>query len=106
MIIDYYSWNPDPLGDETLPAECWPDPKAMVDELKQMGVELMISPYFHEVTSQSKHYQKALDNGYLVQDADGKPATGAYVTTTCSTWRCVKMCILQYQPYKIQLILC
>jgi hypothetical protein len=33
-----------PLGDETLPAACWPDPKGMVDELKQMGVELMISP--------------------------------------------------------------
>eukprot|EP01048_Picozoa_sp_COSAG05_P008500 COSAG05_NODE_649_length_8102_cov_157.470823_11_plen_66_part_00 len=23
IIIDYFSWAPSPLGDETLPAECW-----------------------------------------------------------------------------------
>lgn len=32
----YFSWAPGPLGDETLPAECWPDPEGMVAELKQM----------------------------------------------------------------------
>ena len=50
MIIDYFSWN-DPvkkgntIGDETLPASCWPDPKLMVEQLKELGIELMISPY-------------------------------------------------------------
>ena len=44
IIIDYYNWAPSPLGDETLPKACWPDPKAMVDSLKEKGVELMISP--------------------------------------------------------------
>lgn len=45
IIIDFYSWN-DPvfnvntIGDETLPASCWPDPKLMVEQLKEMGVEL------------------------------------------------------------------
>ena len=35
IIIDFFSWN-DPvkhvntIGDETLPASCWPDPKLMV----------------------------------------------------------------------------
>ena len=52
MIIDYYSWAPDPLGDETLPAQCWPNPKEMVDQLKAQGVELMISPYFHAVSTE------------------------------------------------------
>ena len=38
------SWAPDPLGDESMPTQCWPDPKAMVDQrLKTtVGVELMI----------------------------------------------------------------
>ena len=50
MIIDFFSWN-DPdghvntIGDETLPKTCWPDPKLMVDQLKELGVELMVSPY-------------------------------------------------------------
>ena len=51
------SWAPDPLGDESLPKQCWPDPKAMVDQLKDAGVELMISPYFHQVAEQSKYYE-------------------------------------------------
>ena len=25
------------IGDETLPASCWPDPKLMVEQLKQLG---------------------------------------------------------------------
>ena len=31
----------------------------MVQELKQMGIELMISPYFHSVTKQSKNFPQA-----------------------------------------------
>ena len=29
------------LGDETLPTSCWPDAKLMVDQLKELGVELV-----------------------------------------------------------------
>jgi alpha-D-xyloside xylohydrolase len=78
IIIDYFNWNPNPLGDETLPAACWPDPKGMVDELKQMGVELMISPYFHSLTEQSKYYAKALSEGFIVTNATGQPAKVAF----------------------------
>eukprot|EP01043_Picozoa_sp_COSAG02_P015410 COSAG02_NODE_657_length_18797_cov_34.071238_14_plen_519_part_00 len=78
LIIDYFSWSPGPLGDETLPAECWPDPAAMVSELKQMGIELMLSPYFHSVTGQSKNYARAEELGLLVDGADGKPTNAAY----------------------------
>jgi alpha-D-xyloside xylohydrolase len=78
LIIDYFSWAPGPLGDETLPAECWPDPAGMVAELKQMGIELMLSPYFHSVTGQSKNYPKADAQGLLVDGAAGKPTDIAY----------------------------
>lgn len=78
LIIDYFSWAPEPLGDESLPAECWPDPAGMVTELTQMGIELMLSPYFHSVTGQSKNYPKADAQGLLVDGADGKPTDIAY----------------------------
>jgi alpha-D-xyloside xylohydrolase len=79
MIIDFFSWQ-DPvgdintIGDETLPASCWPDPKLMVDELKQLGVELMVSPYSHSVGAASRNYPAALAKGFLATDAQGQPA--------------------------------
>ena len=60
MIIDYYSWNPGPLGDEVLPSECWPDARSMVAELRAEGVELMISPYFHSLAAGSRPYAQVL----------------------------------------------
>ena len=82
MIIDFFSWM-DPLkgistiGDETLPASCWPDPKLMVEQLKEMGVELMISPYSHEVGKQSHNWAPALAKKLLATDSTGQPAMSA-----------------------------
>lgn len=79
IIIDYFSWAPGPLGDERLPSQCWPDPAGMVAELKAMGVEVMLSPYFHEVTEDSKRYPLAAKKGYLALDPSTKqPAKVAY----------------------------
>lgn len=84
MIIDFFNWN-DPaapksqqntLGDETLPASCWPDPKQMVDQLKEMGIELMISPYSHSVSVTSHNYAAAEARGLLAKDGKGQPALG------------------------------
>ncbi len=41
MVIDYFHWTEQ--GDFKFDPELWPDPKAMVDELKEMGIELMVS---------------------------------------------------------------
>ena len=79
MIIDFFSWM-DPktgantIGDETLPASCWPDPKGMVDQLKEMGIELMISPYSHSVGNSSHNYAEAATKHYLATDRTGQPA--------------------------------
>lgn len=81
IIIDFYSWN-DPdgnintLGDETLPKTCWPDPKGMVDELKALGVELMISPYSHSVAMSSHNYAEAAEQGFLALNSTHQPALG------------------------------
>eukprot|EP01051_Picozoa_sp_SAG22_P000313 SAG22_NODE_7_length_40155_cov_25.241356_26_plen_226_part_00 len=50
----------------------------MVDELKQMGVELMISPYFHSLTAASKYYAPALSKGFIVANKTGGPAKVAF----------------------------
>jgi alpha-D-xyloside xylohydrolase len=82
IVIDFYSWNdPAPgglntLGDETLPKTCWPDPKGMVDDLKALGVELMISPYSHSVSKTSTKYAAAATQGLLATDVTGGPALG------------------------------
>jgi alpha-D-xyloside xylohydrolase len=79
IIIDFYSWN-DPvkkintIGDETLPASCWPDPRLMVQQLKEMGVELMVSPYSHSVGKASHNWPEALAKKYLATDKSGQPA--------------------------------
>jgi alpha-D-xyloside xylohydrolase len=64
------------LGDETLPKSCWPDPKLMVDQLKELGVELMISPYSHSVAKTSTNYAEAEAKGLLATDSSGQPALG------------------------------
>eukprot|EP00040_Diaphanoeca_grandis_P034239 m.211742 g.211742 ORF g.211742 m.211742 type:complete len:742 (+) comp33109_c0_seq2:2296-4521(+) len=84
IIIDFFNWN-DPLapeghqntlGDETLPKTCWPDAKGMVDNLKDMGVELMISPYSHSISNTSVNWQGAQHNHLLALDHTGAPALG------------------------------
>ena len=47
----------------------------MVDELKEMGVELMISPYSHSVGKQSHNWAPALANKFLATDSTGQPAS-------------------------------
>lgn len=84
IIIDFFNWNDydapkgkqDTLGDETLPKSCWPDPKLMVDQLKELGVELMISPYSHSVAKTSTKYAEAAAKGLLATDSTGAPALG------------------------------
>lgn len=41
IVADFFHWPK--MGDFRFDEEFWPDPKAMVDELKDMGVELMVS---------------------------------------------------------------
>ena len=43
-----------------------------------MGVELMVSPYFHSLTEQSEYYAQAQRDGFIVTDKTGKPAKVAF----------------------------
>ena len=35
IVIDWFHWTE--MGDMGLNPECWPDPQAMVDELRMLG---------------------------------------------------------------------
>src|SRR5674476_1275704 len=41
IVADFFRWRH--MGDYRFEEEFWPDPQAMVDELRGMGVELMVS---------------------------------------------------------------
>ena len=57
FVIDYYHWPR--CGDYRFDEEYFPDPKAMIDELHEMGIETMVSicakdsmgPYDYQVVS-------------------------------------------------------
>lgn len=53
IVADYFHWPH--MGDYRFEEEFWPDPKAMVEELESMGVELMVS-IWPQVAVASENY--------------------------------------------------
>lgn len=64
IVIDFFHWYR--LGDYDFDPKYWPDPKKMVDELKSMGIRVMVSVW-PTVVPESKNYRDFDDNGYLVR---------------------------------------
>ena len=48
----------------------WPDPEAMIRELKEMGIELMVS-IWPTVDRDSENYEEMLEKGYLIRTERG-----------------------------------
>jgi alpha-D-xyloside xylohydrolase len=68
IVIDFFHW---PMqGDWKFDEKYWPDPKAMVDELKSMGIELMVS-IWPTVDPRSENYAEMKQKGYLVRTDKG-----------------------------------
>ena len=55
IVIDWFHWKE--MGDWQLNPTCWPDPQGMVDELRSMGIELMVTfwPYVGQARRPSPH---------------------------------------------------
>ncbi|WP_116245732.1 TIM-barrel domain-containing protein [Nocardiopsis sp. FIRDI 009] len=70
IVSDFFHWTH--LGDWRFDPAEWPDPKAMVDELREMGVELMVSVW-PSVSPLSENYDEMLRKGYLVATEQGPP---------------------------------
>ena len=64
IVIDFFHWPHQ--GDWKFDPAYWPDPKAMIEELKSMGIQLMVS-IWPTVETDSENYEEMLENGYLIR---------------------------------------
>ena len=68
IVIDYFHW---PLqGDWRFDEKYWPDPDAMIKELQEMGIELMVS-IWPTVDYRSENFQEMKEKGYLIRTERG-----------------------------------
>ena len=70
IVIDFFHWPM--MGEWDFDPKCWPDPKGMIQELKNMGIETMVS-IWPTVNSNSSRFREMLDRGYLVRAENGLP---------------------------------
>ncbi len=80
IVIDFFHW--DYQGDWSFDPEYWPDPGAMVKELKEMGVRLMVSVW-PTIEQRSKNFRRFEENGYLVKTERGLPYQMNFLAQTC-----------------------
>jgi len=68
IVIDFFHWPKQ--GDFRFDEEFFPDPKAMVDELKSMGIELMVSVW-PQIDRYSENFNEMQQKGYLIKAEKG-----------------------------------
>ncbi|GEM04203.1 glycosyl hydrolase [Halolactibacillus miurensis] len=68
FVIDYYHWPR--CGDFCFDEASFPDPKAMVDELRSYGMEVMVS-IWPQIDWRSENFQDMHQKGLLVQTDRG-----------------------------------
>jgi alpha-D-xyloside xylohydrolase len=68
IVIDYFHW---PLqGEWKFDPTYWPDPDAMVRELKELGIELMVS-IWPTVDKRCENYLEMVEKGFLIRTDRG-----------------------------------
>ncbi len=70
IVIDYFHWSRQ--GEWRFDPAEWPDPQAMVDELRSLGVELMVSVW-PTVNPDSANYGEMARRGLLMGNLRGLP---------------------------------
>lgn len=64
IVIDFFHWTKQ--GDFKFDPVDWPDPEAMVSELKSLGIELMVSVW-PTIDSASENREAMASEGYLIK---------------------------------------
>ena len=64
IVVDFFHWPH--MGDFRFDEEFWPDPKAMVKELKAMGMELMVS-IWPQISLKSENFKEMDEEGYIAR---------------------------------------
>lgn len=68
IVIDFFHWTKQ--GDFKFEPRDWPDPEAMIAELKEMDMELMVSVW-PTIDSRSENYEIMSQEGYLISSDRG-----------------------------------
>lgn len=68
IVIDFFHWPKQ--GEWKFDPVYWPNPDAMVAELKDMGIELMVS-IWPTVDKTCENYEEMLEKGYLIRTERG-----------------------------------
>ena len=68
IVIDFFHWTMQ--GEWKFDLEYWPDPGAMIQELEDMGIELMVS-IWPTVDHRSENYDEMVEKGYLIRTDRG-----------------------------------
>lgn len=68
IVVDFFHWTRQ--GDFKFEPLDWPDPDAMVKELREMGVETVVSVW-PTIDERSENYGEMADRGYLVRTDRG-----------------------------------
>ena len=68
IVCDFFHWPK--MGDFRFDEYFFPDPKAMVDELKEMGIELMVSVW-PQIDLESENFDEMKERGLLVKPEMG-----------------------------------
>ncbi|MBO6602383.1 MAG: glycoside hydrolase family 31 protein [Roseicyclus sp.] len=71
IVIDFFAWTRQ--GEWRFDPKDWPDPEAMVAELAELGVEVMVS-IWPTVSASSIHYRQMTEEGLLLGTERGIPA--------------------------------
>ncbi|MCK0470101.1 glycoside hydrolase family 31 protein [Halalkalibacter sp. APA_J-10(15)] len=79
IVIDYFHWPKQ--GDFRFDPEYWPNPEAMIEELDEMGIKLMVS-IWPTVDKKSENYEEMLQKGYLTRTEKGIRITHDFLGNT------------------------
>lgn len=79
IVIDFFHWPNQ--GDWMFDSRDWPNPDAMIAELKSMGIELMVS-IWPTVDNRTDSYKEMKQNGWLVHTERGLPINMDFLGNT------------------------
>ncbi|CAN8103514.1 unnamed protein product [Discula destructiva] len=79
LVIDFFHWRAQ--GEWSFDPVYWPDPQAMVDELRGLGIEPMVS-IWPTVEPDSENWDEMLERGMLIRSERGFRAVMSFQDNT------------------------
>ena len=75
IVIDFFHWTVQ--GDWKFDKTYWPDPKAMINELHEMGIRVIVSVW-PSVDRRSENFEPMMERGLLIRTERGAAQTYDY----------------------------